>query len=97
MNKCGNGILEGLEKCDDGNRSDSDGCDAYCRKEREPPKQIEFPVEPSVEPIPYQLPLASLVPLMQQRAPAGDTGPVATMLVAIGAATGVGWMRRRKK
>ena len=27
---CGNGILEEDEECDDGNRIDGDGCDAYC-------------------------------------------------------------------
>ncbi len=27
---CGNGILEGIEECDDGNLVDADGCDADC-------------------------------------------------------------------
>ncbi|MBN1652932.1 MAG: DUF4215 domain-containing protein [Deltaproteobacteria bacterium] len=29
--KCGNGIIEGGEQCDDGNRYDFDGCGANCR------------------------------------------------------------------
>ena len=29
---CGNGLLEGLEVCDDGNTSSGDGCRADCRK-----------------------------------------------------------------
>jgi cysteine-rich repeat protein len=32
---CGNGTLEGLEQCDDGNTTPGDGCDAIC--ETEPP------------------------------------------------------------
>jgi len=27
---CGNGVLEGAEECDDGNRTPGDGCDAVC-------------------------------------------------------------------
>lgn len=30
---CGNGIREGFEQCDDGNRVSGDGCDAMCRIE----------------------------------------------------------------
>lgn len=28
---CGNGVLEGLEECDDGNTQPGDGCDATCK------------------------------------------------------------------
>lgn len=28
---CGNGVLEGLEQCDDGNTQPGDGCDATCK------------------------------------------------------------------
>jgi len=31
---CGNGIREGAEQCDDGNRADFDGCSANCRFEQ---------------------------------------------------------------
>ncbi|KAL4421057.1 hypothetical protein ABPG77_001352 [Micractinium sp. CCAP 211/92] len=30
---CGNGVLEGLEECDDGNTQPGDGCDATCKVE----------------------------------------------------------------
>jgi len=30
---CGNGTLEGLEQCDDGNRTNGDGCSSTCRVE----------------------------------------------------------------
>ncbi|PRW20453.1 concanavalin A-like lectin glucanase [Chlorella sorokiniana] len=30
LSVCGNGVLEGLEECDDGNTSDGDGCSAAC-------------------------------------------------------------------
>jgi len=30
---CGNGVVDGLEECDDGNVSDGDGCSAVCRQE----------------------------------------------------------------
>ena len=31
--ECGNGLLEGAEQCDDGNREAGDGCDATCQTE----------------------------------------------------------------
>ena len=31
---CGNGVVEGLEVCDDGNQRDGDGCSASCASER---------------------------------------------------------------
>eukprot|EP00736_Rhodelphis_marinus_P003367 Rmarinus@m.28875 len=30
MPDCGNGVLDGMENCDDGNRDDGDGCSACC-------------------------------------------------------------------
>src|SRR3954464_11915405 len=36
---CGNGIVEGQETCDDGNRRDGDGCSATCQVE--PPAKID--------------------------------------------------------
>lgn len=30
---CGDGIVNGNEECDDGNRDDGDGCNAFCRNE----------------------------------------------------------------
>jgi cysteine-rich repeat protein len=37
--RCSDGILDSSEECDDGNRLDSDGCDRYCRIERDIPEQ----------------------------------------------------------
>jgi cysteine-rich repeat protein len=37
---CGNGVVEGLEWCDDGNFTDNDGCDTQCRVEQRPWKQL---------------------------------------------------------
>jgi cysteine-rich repeat protein len=31
---CGNGIIEGIEKCDDGNKNSGDGCDSSCKIEQ---------------------------------------------------------------
>ena len=30
---CGDGVMNGDEQCDDGNRTSGDGCDANCRAE----------------------------------------------------------------
>ncbi|MEK6818483.1 MAG: hypothetical protein AABY10_00960, partial [Nanoarchaeota archaeon] len=32
--KCGNGKVETLEKCDDGNTNNGDGCDSQCKLEQ---------------------------------------------------------------
>ncbi len=31
LSKCGNGLIEGQEQCDDGNTNDGDGCSAQCK------------------------------------------------------------------
>lgn len=33
---CGNGVVEGLEECDDGNNTDGDGCSSSCLDENQP-------------------------------------------------------------
>lgn len=33
ISTCGNGVIEGLEQCDDGNTTSGDGCDATCADE----------------------------------------------------------------
>merc|ERR1712118_98881 len=33
LSVCGNGVLEGNEECDDGNRKTNDGCDKECKVE----------------------------------------------------------------
>jgi len=40
---CGNGVLEGAERCDDGNWSNHDGCNSQCRREALSWKQWEPP------------------------------------------------------
>ena len=37
MGRCGDGILDSGEECDDGNTVDGDGCDANCAMEAPPP------------------------------------------------------------
>ncbi len=37
-NVCGDGILDGVESCDDGNTLSKDGCDEFCRIERDIPE-----------------------------------------------------------
>jgi len=31
--RCGNGVTEGVEECDDGNNSNGDGCNEVCETE----------------------------------------------------------------
>jgi len=111
LSRCGDGILDPQEECDDNNRMAGDGCDQACRIEvpvaPEPvapppvipvtPTTIAFPMQPSAQPVPVQIPLAQLVPLTLPAAPVGDTGPAAVGVVAMGAAAGFGWMRRRRR
>ena len=61
------------------------------------PQTIGFPQFPTVPPLPYQMPLAQLQPFIQQQGPAGDTGPAAAAVIAAGAASGLAWVRRRRK
>ena len=58
---------------------------------------IAFPTQPTTQSLPIQLPLASLEPLIQSTGPKGNTGPAAVMVVASGAASGLAWVRRRRK
>jgi len=44
-----------------------------------------------------QVPTAQLRPLIQGKAPIGDTGPAAVIVVASGIAGGLGWMRRKRR
>ena len=57
----------------------------------------QFPRQPSMQPVPLQLPYAQLQPLIQSQGPAGETGPAAVAVIGAGAAAGIGWMRRRRK
>ncbi len=60
------------------------------------PQQYQFPQYPTGQPLPYQLPLAQLQPLIQTQGPIGDTGPAAVAVIGAGAAAGFGWMRRKR-
>ena len=40
VRKCGNGIVEGTEQCDDGNTISGDGCSSTCRVDRVTPRTI---------------------------------------------------------
>lgn len=61
-----------------------------------PTGAIRFPGTPSTQPLPWQLPLATVQPLTAGRAPAGDTGPAAVAVIAAGAGAGLAWVRRRR-
>jgi hypothetical protein len=60
-------------------------------------QQFPFPQYPTYNQLPYQLPLAQLQPLIAQRGSAGETGPAAIFVITGGAASGMAWMRRKKK
>ncbi len=62
-----------------------------------PVQGITFPAAQSMQPLPIQLPLATLQPLIQSQGPIGDTGPATVAVVGAGAASGIAWMRRRKR
>lgn len=109
--RCGDGVLDSRELCDDGNGRSGDGCDAYCREERLAAQAttpgvlgelVDVPVG-TFNPILAQggnvvTPLSPLAArISQSHAPAGDTGPGVIVVMAAGAAAGVGWMRRRRK
>jgi cysteine-rich repeat protein len=61
------------------------------------PQQFQFPQYPTQQPVPYQLPYAQLQPLIQSQQPIGDTGPAAVAVIGAGAASGLAWMRRKKR
>jgi cysteine-rich repeat protein len=56
-----------------------------------------YPAAPGTQGLPWRFPLASVQPVTTPRAPVGDTGPAAVAVIAAGAASGVAWMRRKRK
>ena len=80
---------EQTEQCDDGNTIDGDGCSADCQLELQ--SAIDFLNVDN-----NRLPLATIT-RQTSPGPVGDTGPIAVGLIAMGAAAGIGIVRRRKK
>jgi len=62
-----------------------------------PTPTFGFPQYPSYQQLPYQLPLASLQPLIQGQGPIGETGPAAVAVGVSGIAAGIGWIRRKRR
>ena len=99
--RCGDGIQDSQEQCDDKNRLNNDGCNAFCQTE-DVSNQIggtfnqQIPLQPNFQALPYRLPLASVIPT-QGTKPYGDTGPASALVIAFGSAAGMAWSRRRKK
>jgi len=109
---CGDGIVLLPETCDDGNRSNGDGCSDHCLFER---GAAGAPLTANVFEMPF-LPgpaggtnagggalNTSLTDTphgasgMASHAPVGDTGPATLAVMAAGAAVGGAWTRRRKR
>lgn len=82
---CGDGLSDSSEQCDDGNVVSGDGCDRFCR------------IEVTGVAIDINTDQLTASALARSRPPAGQTGPGALAVMAVGAAAGWAWMRRRKK
>ena len=89
---CGNGVFEPGEQCDDGNVLDTDGCNALCQL-----VALPKPAAPLAQVISMPTPKPPSYVYPPLRAPIGKTGPAAIIVMAGGAAAGVGWLRRRKR
>jgi cysteine-rich repeat protein len=94
MARCGDGVVDDMngEQCDDGNLLRGDGCSSMC--------SIEYGAFTAFNPLstngqnPVRLPLATLT--QQSRGPVGNTGPAVVIMIAAGAAGGIGFVRRRR-
>jgi len=60
-------------------------------------QNIGFPQYPNDQPLPMQLPLAQLQPIMQRQTKTPQTGPAAVAVIGAGAAAGFSWMRNRRR
>ena len=110
--RCGDGIVDARqsEQCDDGNRIGSDGCSSHCTLERTAPSPLAaqvftLPKAPGLQQSPsptgpavqgytaqaWQVLPQTTVPMTTA------SGPGALMVMAGGAAAGVGYMRRKRK
>ncbi len=79
--RCGDGIQDSLETCDDGNRVEGDGCSKLCQR---------TPGAGGSGSSVFDLPIT--VP----SGPLQNTGPGVVAAMAAGAAAGYAWMRRRR-
>jgi len=83
--RCGDSILDSAEQCDDGNRRDGDGCDRYCGNINNAAGSAPGFTN---DVFPGDI---------TTRPPAGKTGPEVLVFMAAGAASGIAWMRRKKR
>lgn len=94
---CGDRVLGVGEQCDDGNRQNGDGCSATCTVEH----AAAQPMPAQLIPAPNQpLTPSMLQPVYVQRAAAPATpssGPATAAAIAAGAASGLAYMRRKKR
>lgn len=84
--RCGDGVLDALELCDDHNRMMGDGCNQFCQTENLASGSGSGPV---IIDLPFDLTGPNGV--------AGSTGPGVIAVMAAGAAAGWAWMRRRNR
>ncbi len=94
---CGDRVLGVGEQCDDGNRQNGDGCSAACTVEHAAAQQLPAQLIPAPN---QPLTPSMLQPVYVQRAAAPATpssGPATAAAIAAGAASGLAYMRRKKR
>jgi|GEM_PF-1163284 len=79
---CGNRTTDVGEECDDGNSRDGDGCNRSCKKDNHAAASMSG---------------GSSSGELTNHPPVGNTGPEVLVFMAAGAASGIAWMRRRKR
>ncbi len=103
LSKCGDGIVDPLQQevCDDGNTIDGDGCSSTCLISYHsaihfPGQVLSLTNESSTAVPSNRLPI---IRMNRQNSPdiAGETGPITVSLIAMGAAAGVSYTRRRRR
>ncbi len=90
--RCGDGIVDVLaEFCDDGNRRKGDGCSDNCTLEHGANGGQVFTLDSG-----YGNAQVALL-TAESHAPVGQTGPASAIVMAAGAAAGMGYMRRKRR
>lgn len=93
--RCGDGIADPpQERCDDGNQEAGDGCSPQCALERGFTVVDGRILATTLTAQPLLTQAELLITADSSHAPVGNTGPAAAVMVAAGAAAGVGWVRR---